>query len=195
MVSRQAAAVLRGVGLDRWICRDGAEMVERALSLANNRNGLEQQRLQQRQQVAGSELLDHAGLAASLEGAFRSWWLRWLQQQGWPIDAQQQAWPASKNRDDRTPLTPITNSVCKRLPLWLGSLPDAERQRREAQGQHVVRLQNLQPWGEAVHLFAGKRHREVLAWLETGASAESQRWWQHTYPQLVWEPTGPLAPR
>ena len=170
-------------------------MVEQALSLANDLNSLKKQRLQQRQQVAGSELLDHADLAASLEGAFRSWWLRWLQQQNWPIDAEQQAWPPTNNRDDRTPLTPVTNSVCKRLPLWLGSLPDAERQRREAQGQRVVPLRNLQPWGEAVHLFARKRPGEVLAWLETGASADSQRWWQQTYPQLVWEPTGPLAPR
>ena len=30
---------------------------------------------------------------------------------------------------------------------------------------------------------------------ETGASADSQRWWQQTYPQLVWEPKGPLAAR
>ena len=64
-----------------------------------------------------------------------------------------------------------------------------------AKGQQVVPLQNLQPWGEAVSLFAQQRQGEVLAWLETGASAESQRWWRHTYPQLVWEPEGPLAPR
>ena len=36
MVSRQAAAVLRGVGLDKWICRNGEEMVERALCLAQD---------------------------------------------------------------------------------------------------------------------------------------------------------------
>ena len=195
MVSRQAAAVLRGVGLDRWICRDGEEMVEQALSLANDLNSLKKQRLQQRQQVAGSELLDHADLAASLEGAFRSWWLRWLKQQGWTTDVQKEAWPQSSSRETRTLLTPITNSISKRLPLWLGSLPIAERQRREAQGQRVFPLQDLNPWGEAVTLFARERPDEVLAWLETGASAESQRWWQHTYPQLVWDPKGPLAPR
>ena len=59
MVSRQAAAVLKGAGLERWICSDGAEMVEQALKLANNHTVLEQQRLQQRQQVAASDLLDH----------------------------------------------------------------------------------------------------------------------------------------
>ena len=195
MVSRQAAAVLRGAGLERWICSDGTQMVEQALKLANNRTALEQQRLQQRQQVAASDLLDHAGLAASLESTFRSWWLRWLEQEGWPTDDQQQAWPKTSCQETRTLPVPITNSVSKRLPLWLGSLPDAERQRREAQGQRVVPLQNLQPWGEAVTLFAKEQHGEVLAWLENGASAESQRWWQHTYPQLVWEKKGPLAPQ
>lgn len=195
MVSRQAAAVLQGVGCEKWICRNEAEMVERAMSLANDHNRLKERRLQQRQKVADSELLDHAGLAASLEGVFRIWWLRWLQQQGWSAEATLQDWQQTSSPEAQTPLTPVTNSVCKRLPLWLGSLPDVERQRRESQGQRVVPLQNLQPWGEAVTLFAREGPREVLAWLETGASAESQRWWQHTYPQLVWEPKGPLAPR
>ena len=193
MVSRQAAAVLRGVGLDQWICRDGAEMAERAQSLTNDLNGLKQQRLQQRQQVSDSELLDHAGLATTLENTFRSWWLRWLQQQGWSTDHRKQAWPQTCGQGLGTTLTPVTNSVIKQLPLWLGPLPDAERQQREARGQRVVPLSSLEPWGEAVTLFARERPSEVLAWLETGASAESQRWWQHTYPQLVWEPTGPLA--
>ena len=195
MVSRQAAAVLRGVGLDEWICRDEGEMMERALCLVKDLNVLTQLRLKQRHQVACSELLDHAGLAVSMECAFRSWWLRWLQQQGWPTNAQQLAWPQRHNRENSAPLTTVTNSVIKRLPLWLGPLPDTERQHREAQGQRVVPLQNLQPWGEAVTLFARKKPYEVLAWLETGASSESQDWWKHTYPQLVWDTQGPLATR
>ena len=73
-----------------------------------------------------------------------------------------------------------------------GSLPDEERKRR-AQGQQVVALKNLQPWGQAVTLFAKKRSCEVLVLIESGASRESQRWWQQVYPQLVWEPKGPLA--
>ena len=106
MVSRQAAAVLKGVGLEKWICRDGAEMVERALNLVNNLNRLEHQRLQQRKQMSGSELLDHSGLAATLERAFRSWWLRWLQEQGWSTDTQQEAWPQTRHKEGLTPLTP-----------------------------------------------------------------------------------------
>ena len=85
--------------------------------------------------------------------------------------------------------------MSKRLPLWLGSLPDAERHKREAQGQRVVPIQHLQPWGEAVSLFARERPGKVLVWLESGASLDSQRWWQYTYPQLIWEPMGPMAPR
>ena len=195
MVSRQAAAVLRGVGCGQWICRDQTEMVEQALSLANDLNQLQQRRLDQRQQVAQSELLDHGGLARSLEDTFRRWWLQWLQQQGWPTDAQHPAWPPTTEANAPTPLIPVSNSVSRRLPLWLGPLPEAERDKREAEGQQVIPLQNLQPWGTAVSLFSQERPNSVLAWLETGASAKSQQWWQHTYPQLVWETEGPLAPR
>ena len=195
MVSRQAAAVLSGVGLDQWICRNGEEMVEKALNLANDLNYLGNQRLEQRQQVANSELLDHQGLAKSLENSFRSWWLSWLKQQNWPTSKPKEAWPQLNRKGSNTQLTPISNSVSRRLPLWLGSLPDAERQRREAQGQRVIRLHKLQPWGEAVALFAQEQTDDVLIWLETGASEENQRWWKHTYPQLVWDHKGPLAER
>ena len=121
--------------------------------------------------------------------------MQWLQEQGWPIDARQKVWRQSNRAEDRAPLIPVTNSVCRRLPLWLGSLPDEERQRREAQGQRVVPLESLRPWGKAVTLFARERPEDVLALLETGATAESLRWWQNTYPQLIWEQEGPLAPK
>ena len=41
MVSRQAAAVLQGVGCEQWICSNKAEMVEQALSLAGDYDQLE----------------------------------------------------------------------------------------------------------------------------------------------------------
>jgi len=193
MVSRQAAAVLRGVGLDRWICCDGAEMIERAMSLVNDRKDLLRQRLQQRQQMAQSELLDHSGLAASLEDTFREWWLQWLKKECWSTNPEIKAWPQTSKNTAHTSVSPITNSISKRLPLWLGPLPDAERQRWEAQGQRVVRVQNLRPWGKAVSLFAKEQPGKVLVWLEKGASRQSQQWWKDTYPQLMWEPKGPLA--
>ena len=54
---------------------------------------------------------------------------------GWPADVKHHTWPLSTSRETRTAITPITNSVRKRLPLWLGPLPDAERKLREAQGK------------------------------------------------------------
>ena len=71
MVSRQAAAVLRGVGLDRLICRDGGEMVERALGLVNDRQRLRQQRLHQRQQAAESERANAGAARQSHQKALR----------------------------------------------------------------------------------------------------------------------------
>ena len=195
MVSRQAAAVLRGVGYEQWICRNQSEMVEQARTLANDTNRMKRQRQRQRQQVAQSELLDHAGLASSLENTFRQWWLRWLQEQGWNTNTELAAWPQTYEGKASTPLAPVTNSISRRLPLWLGPLPNAEKEEREARGQRVVPLDNLQPWGTAVSLFSKEQPNSVLSWLETGANPQSQLWWKHTYPQLIWEPEGPLAPR
>ena len=135
MVSRQAAAVLQGVGCEQWICKNEAEMVEQALSLANDCKELQELRMHQRQKMVKSDLIDHAGLAVSLENAFRSWWLRWLQKQDWPIETKQ-TWHQINRAKDRALLTPVTNSVCRRLPLWLGELTEAEKLDREGRG-HV----------------------------------------------------------
>ena len=88
---------------------------------------------------------------------------------------------------------PVANSVVKKLTLWLGSLPENERRKREAEGQQVVNLKNIEPWGEAVKLFAREKNTKIMACIETGTSAESIRRWQQIYPQLVWETKGPLA--
>ena len=193
MVSRQAAAVLRGVGCEQWICHNKEALVEQALVLTKDHKQMREMRLHQRQQVAQSELLDHTGLAVSLEEAFRNWWLRWLEQQDWPRDTKQKAWSRPNRSEEVAPLTPVLNSVYKRLPLWLGSLPDAERKKVEAQGKHVIPIQSLKPWGKIVSLFTNKHPEKVLVWLETGANEDEQRWWKYIYPQLVWEPKGPLA--
>ena len=104
------------------------------------------------------------------------------------------AWPQSSKANTRTAITPITNSVSRRLPIrW--PTTGCRTKTTEAQGQRVVPLRNLEPWGIAVSLFSQERHDTVLAWLETGASEKSQQWWKHVYPQLVWDLEGPLAPR
>ena len=119
--------------------------------------------------MASSELLDHAGLAASLESAFRNWWFIWLQQQGWSTtNAKQHSWKEISEPEPKAQLTPVTNSVSKRLPLWLGPIPGAERKRLEALGKRIIALKSLEPWGEAVTLFAQERPNKVLVWLEKG---------------------------
>ena len=170
-------------------------MVEQALSLASDRSRLEYQRLQQRQQVANSELLDHEGLAKSLEDAFHSWWLRWLREHKWPDKSQAVTWQQHAIKKPLSVLTPVSNSVNKRITLWLGELTENDRQRLEAMGRRIVPIQGLQTWGATVSLFAKNQHNELVAWLEKGASAESQHWWKSTYPQLIWELEGPLASR
>ena len=191
MVSRQAAAVLRGAGFNQWICRNKAEMVEQALALTKDLDNLKQLRSQQRQRVSNSELLNHEELAVSLENSFRSWWLKWLEQQGWPTEKNLPTWRQTNQQNNQNQLTPVANSVCKRISLWLGPLSNTERQSRESNGQRVVQIHNLQPWGETLKVFT--QQQPEMAWLEKGASEKDQRWWHHTYPQLVWEPQGPLS--
>ena len=157
-----------------------------------NKTSLKEKRLKQREKIAKSELLDHQGLADSLDSSFRHWWLNWLEQQGWIENSNGSAWPQTKEIE-KNQLVPVANSVVKKLTLWLGSLPENERRKREAEGQQVVDLKNIEPWGEAVKLFAREENTKILACIETGTSAESIRRWQQIYPQLVWETKGPLA--
>ena len=48
MVSRQAAAVLNGIGESCWICANAGELRERAVELSSDRRRLRERRLQQR---------------------------------------------------------------------------------------------------------------------------------------------------
>ena len=67
MVSRQAAAVLTGIGEKGWICTNGAEMAEQAEKLSRQRDILRERRLQQRAKVAASPCL-----------IMRAWPAAWL---------------------------------------------------------------------------------------------------------------------
>ena len=193
MVSRQAAAVLRGVGapsgsvitkLNLW----RGPWSWPKMTIAYMKYGYSN--AGKWSKVSCSTILD---LPTAWRKPFRYWWLRWLQQQNWPTETKQKAWSRHNRPEDFAPLTPVLNSVYKRLPLWLGSLPDTERQHMESQGKRVIPIQSLKPWGKAVTLFANEHPGKVLAWLETGANEDEQRWWKYIYPQLVWEPKGPLA--
>ena len=95
MVSRQAAAVLTGIGEKGWICANAAEMAEEAKKLSRQRDSLRERRLQQRGKVAASPLLDHAAwpaawLPASDNGGFIGWHNRaglFKQKAAWPRQA------------------------------------------------------------------------------------------------------------
>ena len=170
-------------------------MVEQALSLSNdwNRtvNSNDYSNANRFQRVSYSTM---PVLPPAWRVPFASWWMRWLQQQGWPTNAKQKPGHKISKPEDRTAHT--SNQQRQQATAALagsttGCRTSTVRSPRTTNGC----LQNLQPWGKAVTLFAREQPNTVLAWLETGASDESQRWWQHTYPQLVWEPKGPLAPR
>ena len=187
MVSRQAAAVLAGAGRREWICVDGLQLVERALELSSNPQGLAELRRQQRGLVASSQLLDHKGLARATERSFRQWWLRWLEQEGWSPTLMQQPWPEPAAASS-TPI-PVANSVHRRLPLWVGPLEPQQRQTLEAEGNQLIAVPTLEPWGGLAELFcAQEQGRRLLVHLEGGDPEGIQRQrWQRVYPQLVWQ--------
>ena len=96
MVSRQAAAVLSAVGCNEWISSNTVELVSKAKNLIGDRNKLNLIRRGLRNKMSSSELMNHKSLADELGTSFRSWWLRWLQKEGWVNDkeiARADAWP------------------------------------------------------------------------------------------------------
>ena len=191
MVSRQAAAVLSGIGEERWICADAKELAERALELSSNRIMLRERRLKQRAKVINSPLLDHEGLASSLASSFRQWWHQWLKEEGWPINDEKPTWARRKGAEE-SPVA-VANSPTLQVPLWLGPLNASEQQELQRQGKEVIRLDGLRPWGMPVTLFHEQRRSKVLGWLEPGIDSKQHEWWQRVYPQLLWQEKGPLA--
>jgi predicted O-linked N-acetylglucosamine transferase (SPINDLY family) len=191
MVSRQAAAVLTGVGHPGWICNSGSDMAAKAVALAANHERLAALRQQQRSQMASSELMDHSGLARSTEQTFRHWWQRWLHDQGWSA-APGPAWPGPADLANAP--VPLANGTARHLPLWLGALPAEQRQHWQARGHRVVEVNELNPWGELASLFcAQEQGQPVLVHLPRGdADGRQRRWWRRVYPQLCWDETRPL---
>ncbi len=194
MVSRQAAAVLAGVGCEDLICSDAAAMASRAFELCRDREALLHRRLRQRQQVADSALLDHKGLAQELSTSFREWWHRWLNTQGWNnSDSQlsQPAWPLAYSSASAMALDTPTSS--QQLPIWLGAMNANESQSWQDQGIEIVQIQTLSPWGGTVQLFRPYHKQQVLVWMEQGLPEKDLNWWQRVYPQLQWDLQGPLS--
>lgn len=83
--SRQAASMLTGLGRHEWIARTPEDYVRIAVDLLHNEKGRRHIRLNQRQQMRGSELCDGQGLATSLQDAFFAMFNRWRETRGSPV--------------------------------------------------------------------------------------------------------------
>ncbi len=88
-------------------------------------------------------------------------------------------------------VVPLANGTQRHLPLWLGPMDPAQRQRWEASGHVVHTVSALQPWGGLAELFREQeRGRRLVVQLADGDPQGVQRqWWQRVYPQLCWDST------
>ena len=74
---RVGASLLGAIGLDRLVAKSEAAYIDRALSLAQDRDEVTALHQRLRMQMAGSPLCDAAGFARRMEAAFREMWRRW----------------------------------------------------------------------------------------------------------------------
>jgi predicted O-linked N-acetylglucosamine transferase (SPINDLY family) len=73
-LSRVSVSVLHRVGLEEWIAATPEEYVRKALEFAQDLPRLRALRASLRQRMRASTLLDSAGFARALEGAYRNMW-------------------------------------------------------------------------------------------------------------------------
>ena len=78
IAGRQSASMLVNLGLSELIAGDGAEYVDKAVTLARDLPRLAQLRAGLRARFAASPLMDYAGFTRDLEAAYRDMWLRWI---------------------------------------------------------------------------------------------------------------------
>jgi protein O-GlcNAc transferase len=78
MIERQGVSLLSAVGLEELVASSRGEYIEKAVSLARDGERRQALRGSLRERVRGSVLCDHAGLARSLEEAYRQMWQQWL---------------------------------------------------------------------------------------------------------------------
>ncbi len=78
IASRQGASMLMNLGLPELIATDAAQYVNAAAQLARNLPRLAGLRSGLRRRFAASALMDYAGFARELEGAYRRMWHRWV---------------------------------------------------------------------------------------------------------------------
>lgn len=77
-VDSSTAKMLRGLGFGGVIAKDQQAYMDAALQLMNSPEQLQQSRLQARERMRASVLMDYASRTAELEQAFRLMWLNYL---------------------------------------------------------------------------------------------------------------------
>ena len=81
-VGRLGSTILHGLGRPEWIANSEEEYIEKVLGLAANLNQLSTMRMNQRQQMQNSILMDESGFTRKVETAYRSMWQAWCRKQG-----------------------------------------------------------------------------------------------------------------
>jgi protein O-GlcNAc transferase len=76
-VGRFGAAILHAAGLDDWVTGDVDAYIARAVAAAGDLDALAELRAEPRTRMEMSPLLDAAGLARAVEGAYRDLWDEW----------------------------------------------------------------------------------------------------------------------
>ena len=79
-VGRLGATILNKLDLGDWVAHSEAEYVERAAAAARDPEGLAALRAGMRERMRTSPLMDEAGFAGDVEGAYREMWRRWCAQ-------------------------------------------------------------------------------------------------------------------
>ena len=80
-LSRQGLGLLMNAGLTEWVASDPDDYVARAVSHASNLEKLATLRSRLREQVLASPIFDAASFATHFDGALRSMWKKWCDEQ------------------------------------------------------------------------------------------------------------------
>jgi protein O-GlcNAc transferase len=75
-ISRGGLSVYSNLGETKWVGQSVGEYVELATKLVTDQQGLARERVTLRERIRGSRLMDAAGFARDVEGAYRTMWGR-----------------------------------------------------------------------------------------------------------------------
>ena len=62
----------------------------------------------------------------------------------------------------------VSNKINPKVKLWLGPMNQEERKSWEEIKVTIIRLKDLEPWGESVKLFNNRQRETILGWKEEG---------------------------